>query len=73
MGGRLPDNAWRLNWFLAISRNAHDAGIGTASVSMLGVAANAQPRAIASPVPALKRRPTRRRNSFSTNALAANG
>ena len=28
MGGRLPDNAWRVDWFLAIPRNANkDAGL----------------------------------------------
>ncbi len=37
MGGRLPDNAWRLDWFLAISPNANkDAGIGTANAAMPG-------------------------------------
>ena len=48
MGGRLPDNAWRVDWFLAIPRNANkDAGIGTARAAMPGVAANARPRAVA--------------------------
>ena len=37
MGGRLPDNAWRLDWFLAIPRNANkDTGIGMARAAMRG-------------------------------------
>ena len=41
MAAGYPDNAWRVDWFLGIGRNAEDAGIETASFSMLGIAANA--------------------------------
>src|SRR5262249_58420310 len=52
-----PDNAWRADWFLGIGRNAQDAGIGTASFSILSIAANALPGAIVRPVPSLQPHP----------------
>jgi hypothetical protein len=72
MGGRLPDNAWRVDWFLAISRNANkDAEIGTARAAMPGAAANAPAASHRQGVAALKPRPARRRNPFAARTLAA--
>src|SRR5262245_31616168 len=71
MGGRLPDNAWRVDWFLAIPRNANkDAGIGTAHAAKRALPPTPCREPSPGLVAALKPRAARRRNPFAARTLA---